>query len=233
MIKKNQIKEKILKLDITKKKEIVNAIQKAIAWKGKIDVLVNNAAYCVIGAIEESSEKEMKATFETNVFGLVAVTKAILPIMRKQRSGHIINMSSHLGVQGKKGIGIHCATKFAVEAISESLAQEVAQLNIKVTIIEPGPFRTPFIRNVVVSKEIGDYKNIMVPCKEHIKKIGTLAPGDVTKGACAIYAITTMDKPPLRLPLGNLAVDEVLEKAYFLKKQALENEQLSRNCDDK
>ncbi len=132
-------------LDLNDEKQISTAVDAAIKRFGHIDVLVNNAGHGLLGAVEECNDAEVKKVFETNVFGLLRVTRAVLPQMRKQRSGRIVNLSSIGGLTGWPGWGIYCSTKFAVEGLSEVLAQEVAPLGIRVTIVEPGPFRTDFL----------------------------------------------------------------------------------------
>src|SRR5580704_16530345 len=150
---------KALALDVTKQAQVDAAVEQTVAKFGRVDVLVNNAGYGVAGAIEEVSEAEFMPMFETNVFGLLRVTRAFLPQLRKQRSGHVLNLSSIGGLLASPGLGYYSATKFAVEAISESLAAELAPLGIRVTIIEPGPFRTDFLgrSSVVAEKRIADY----------------------------------------------------------------------------
>lgn len=132
-------------LDVTNEQQAKEAAGQAIEKFGIIDVLVNNAAYGMVGAVEESTDKEIRQMYDVNVFGLLHVTRAILPYMRKQRSGHVINISSGAGLCGAKGWGLYCSTKFAVEGITESLAPELAPLGIHATAIEPGFFRTNFL----------------------------------------------------------------------------------------
>src|SRR5437588_2106041 len=134
-----------LPMDLRDRAQIASVVERAIARFGCIDVLVNNAGYGVTGAVEEASEKEITAVYDTNVFGLLRVTRAILPHMRKQRTGHIVNLSSIGGLTGLPGWGIYNSTKFAVEGLSEALAAELAPLGIGVTLVEPGPFRTDFL----------------------------------------------------------------------------------------
>lgn len=132
-------------LDVTQTQKISPALQEAIKMFGRIDVLVNNAGYGTVGAIEEFSLEEIREQMETNYFGAVAVTKTILPIMREQGSGHIVQISSQSGFRATAGFGVYNASKFAIEGFSEALAQEVAPFGIKLTIVEPGPFRTQFL----------------------------------------------------------------------------------------
>src|SRR5580692_3975655 len=152
---------KAIALDVTNAGQVDSVVAQAIEKFGRVDVLVNNAGYGVAGAIEEVSEDEFMPMFETNVFGLLKVTKAFLPHLRKQRSGHILNISSIGGLIGGQGIGMYNATKFAVEGLSEALAAELAPLGIRVTVIEPGPFRTDFLgrSGVIAETRISDYDN--------------------------------------------------------------------------
>ncbi|MCU1687380.1 MAG: short-chain dehydrogenase/reductase [Amycolatopsis sp.] len=132
-------------------------------------MLVNNAGYGLRGAVEEVSEKDLRAQFDTNVFGMLAVTKAVLPLLRRQRSGHIVQMSSVAGVLAAVGGSAYAASKFAVEGLSEGLAAEVAHLGIRVTIVEPGPFRTDFGgRSIRWADAIGDYAQVMGPAKARL-----------------------------------------------------------------
>jgi NAD(P)-dependent dehydrogenase (short-subunit alcohol dehydrogenase family) len=132
-------------MDLRNSAQISSVVDQAIKRFGRIDILVNNAGYGVTGAVEEASDSEIASIYETNVFGLLRVTRAVLPYLRKQRSGHIVNISSIGGLTGMPGWGIYNSTKFAVEGLSEALAAELAPLGIGVTIVEPGPFRTDFL----------------------------------------------------------------------------------------
>src|ERR1700722_3247153 len=161
---------KALALDVTDTGQVDSAVTQAFAQFGQVDVLVNNAGYGVAGAIEEVSEAEFMPMFETNVFGLLRVTRTFLPHLRKQRSGHIINLSSIGGLIGGPGVGMYNASKFAVEGLSEALAAELAPLGIHVTVIEPGPFRTDFLgRSGVVAKtKIADYDKTAANMRKYL-----------------------------------------------------------------
>lgn len=197
-----------IKLDVTCASDIVHSVDSAMSKWGKIDVLVNNAGYGIVGAVEEVSESEMLRVFNTNVFGLINLTKAVLPHMRKARSGHIINLSSIAGLVSTPGFGIYNATKFAVEGMSEALAQEVKCFGIKVTIIEPGPFRTDFAnRSLAVMPEMPEYDEAMIVTRNYIQKVDGNQPGDPVKGAKLMIKLTEIDNPPLRIPLGKMALD--------------------------
>ena len=201
-------------LDVTVEAQVHYAVDVALREFGRIDVLVNNAGYGYMAAIEEGDEYQVRAMFDTNVFGLVAVTKAVLPGMRERRSGHIVNLSSQGGIVALPGSGYYCATKFAVEAISEALAQEVAPLGLKVLIVEPGPFRTDFAgRSLSVEKhEIPDYDATAGERKRLLPSYSGKQPGDPVRAADAIIQVLDAPDPPLRLVLGKPALEAVRAK---------------------
>ena len=194
-------------LDVTKPEQIEAVAKDAIAAFGRVDVLVNNAGYGIAGGIEEASEAEFLPVFETNVLGLIRVTRAFLPQFRKQRSGHIINMSSMAGIGGSAGWGYYNASKFAVEGFSEALAGEMAAIGVKVTIIEPGPFRTDFLgrSGVVAKRQIEDYKPALDPVRTYFYANNGKQRGDPAKAIQAILDVAASDNPPLHLLLGAAA----------------------------
>lgn len=194
----------VLTLDVTDGRSIDRAITAAEAHFGKIDVLVNNAGYGYLAAIEEGEEAEIRAQFETNVFGLIAVTRKVLPGMRARRGGHIFNVSSLGGLVAFAATGYYHATKFAVEALSESLAQEVRPLGIKVTILEPGAFRTDWAgRSMIESRTIiDDYAETAGKRRAATRAVSGKQPGDPARAAAAIIAAYEAEEPPLRLLLG-------------------------------
>jgi NAD(P)-dependent dehydrogenase (short-subunit alcohol dehydrogenase family) len=199
----------ILPLDVTSKDSIAHAVADAIAHAGHIDVLVNNAGYGVTGAIEEVSEAEYMPMFETNVFGLVHLTKALLPQFRQRRSGTIVNLSSIGGLIGSPGWGFYNATKFAVEGLSEALAGEVAPLGVHVMVVEPGPFRTDFLgRSGVLAKEtISDYKETAGKSREYFETQAGKQPGDPQRAVEAMVAAVSSPLPPKHLLLGKIALE--------------------------
>jgi len=209
-----------LKLDITKPKETQNAFQIIKKQFGRLDVLVNNAGFGFAGAIEEASDKEVRAVFEANFFGTLQVTQAVLPMFREQKSGHIIQISSHGGIKAFPGFGIYNASKFALEGFSEALAAEVAPLGIKVTIVEPGPFRTGFANTAFQQAEnrIEDYNQTSGIFRERMKLVDGKQEGDPIKAAEAIIKITELIQPPLRLPLGKVAIGTITSKLDSVKK---------------
>ena len=198
-----------LELDVTDADQIAETIERADSVFGRIDVLVNNAGYGYLAAIEEGQDHDIRALFDTNVFGVVDLTRAVLPGMRTRRSGHIVNISSLGGLTAFSATGYYHATKFAVEGLSESLAAEVAPLGLKVTIVEPAAFRTnwsgPSMRQSPV--HIDDYAETA-----GARRASTLAtyghqPGDPVRAAEAIITAVGAQQPPLRLLLGKVAYD--------------------------
>jgi NAD(P)-dependent dehydrogenase (short-subunit alcohol dehydrogenase family) len=198
----------ILSLDVTSKASIDAAVKDALAHVGHIDVLVNNAGYGVTGAIEEVSEAEYMPMFETNVFGLITLTKALLPQFRERRSGNIVNLSSIGGLIGSPGWGYYNATKFAVEGFSEALAGEMAPLGVHVTVIEPGPFRTDFLGRSGVQAEavISDYRETAGKSREYFQTQSGKQAGDPQKAVEAIVAAVSAPEPPKHLLLGKIAL---------------------------
>lgn len=193
-----------IKLDVTSPAQVKAAVQKAVETFARIDVLVNNAGIGYFGAIEESEEEEIRRMFEINFFGLAGVTNAILPIMRAQRSGHIVNISSVGGLVAFPGIGYYNATKFAVTGYSEALAKEVAALGIKVTIVAPSGFRTNWAGKSANNTKIviDDYAETAHTNQNTIRGNSGIQPGDPERAAKAIVKAVESSKPPLRLLLG-------------------------------
>lgn len=202
-------------LDVTDEAQAHQAVKEAIARFGRIDVLVNNAGYGLLGAVEEASGAEIEALYRTNVFGLLAVTRAVLPHMRRQRSGHILNFSSIGGYRSGAGFGVYCSTKFAVEGLTEALAQELAPLGIHATAIEPGYFRTDFLDAMSLSvspTEIDDYAETAGAVRIKAREISYNQPGDPDKLAEAVIALVDTPQPPVRLPLGSDTVAAIRDK---------------------
>jgi NADP-dependent 3-hydroxy acid dehydrogenase YdfG len=202
-------------LDITDQRQVTAAVEAVIAKFGSIDILINNAGRGLLGAVEEASVTEIKTVFETNVFGLLNVTRAILPHMRARRSGHIVNITSMGGFAQVAGWGIYGATKFAVEGLSEAMQAELAPLNIKVTIVEPGSFRTNFLDGSSLQAtrtQIPDYDATVGQVRRAAAKNNGLQINDPAKGAAAIYAAVTASDPPTRLQIGPDAIKMVEAK---------------------
>jgi NAD(P)-dependent dehydrogenase (short-subunit alcohol dehydrogenase family) len=198
-----------LQVNLLDEESIAAGVESAIAKFGQIDYLVNNAGYGLLGGVEESSKQEVQANFDVNVFGLLSVTRAVLPHMRKAGTGKVINVSSVLGLISVAGWGIYAATKFAVEALSEALSQEVAPFGIKVTLIEPGYFRTGFLTNgstVLPKNQLSEYTLLNDVKHNHFNEIPGTQLGNPEKAAEAIVATAQLAEPPLRLLLGSDAL---------------------------
>ena len=204
----------VAQLDVTDPNQIKAVTAQVEAHFGGIDVLVNNAGFGYLSAVEEGEDDEIRAMFETNVFGLADMTKAVLPGMRSRRRGHIVNISSMGGLVGFPGIGYYNATKFAVEGLSEALAKECAPLGIKVTIVEPGPFRTDWAgRSLKVPKTpIADYAETAGARRATIQGYSGHQPGDPVRAAHAIIQAVNSPTPPLHLVLGRPAFDMATAK---------------------
>jgi NAD(P)-dependent dehydrogenase (short-subunit alcohol dehydrogenase family) len=197
-------------MDITDGEAVERGVGEAIRALGHVDVLVNNAGYGVQGAVEELGDDATRAQFEANVFGALAVTRAVLPHMRARRSGHIVQVSSMAALRPRPGLGVYAASKAALESISEALAQEVAPLGIRVLIVEPGAFRTDWAgRSMVHAAPIDDYDETVRPTRERLARLNGIQVGDPALAAGAIIAALESDEPPLRLALGGDAVDLV------------------------
>jgi NAD(P)-dependent dehydrogenase (short-subunit alcohol dehydrogenase family) len=217
-------------LDVTQTEKIPVALQQAIDKFGRIDVLVNNAGYGTIGAIEEFSLEEIRQQMETNFFGAVAVTKAMLPIMREQKSGYIVQISSQAGFRATAGFGIYNASKFALEGFSEALAQEVAPFGIKVTIVEPGPFRTQFLAGSMKmpQNKIDLYKEGPVGYMyQYQQKMNGNQEGDPVKAAKEIVDYVHSAKENLRLPLGKVTIQGMKAKLASVEKDIAANESIA------
>jgi NAD(P)-dependent dehydrogenase (short-subunit alcohol dehydrogenase family) len=208
-------------LDVTDTARIAPAVAEIEAELGPIDVLVNNAGYGHEGTIEESSIDELRHQFEVNVFGAVAMIDAVLPSMRKRRSGHIINITSMGGFITLPGIGFYHGSKFALEGISETLGKEVAHLGIHVTAVEPGGFRTDWAGRSMTRKgrSISDYDAVMDPARERRNGYNGKQRGDPAKAAQAMIKLVKSDNPPAHLLLGPDAYQMVRDKLASLEKE--------------
>jgi len=207
-------KARAFALDVTDPAQILSIVAQTLTTFGPVDVLVNNAGYGLAGGIEEASEEEFMPVFETNLFGLIRVTRAFLPHFRNQRSGNIVNLSSIGGLTGLPGWGYYNASKFAVEGFSEALATELAPLGIHVTIVEPGPFRTDFLgRSGVEAKErIADYDATAGKTRQYFHDQAGKQPGDPLRAVHAIIQAAESPQPPLHLLLGALALQRMRGK---------------------
>lgn len=203
-----------LALDLTDADSVPTAAAAAEQAFGHVDVLVNNAGFGVIGAVEEMTPAEYRPMMEANFFGTVAFTRALLPAMRRRRSGHIVNISSVAGVTARPGYGFYAASKFALEGLSEALAGELKPLGLHVTLIEPGPFRTEFTgRSLRLAEQvIDDYATTSGASRETVTKRHGNQPGDPDRAAQVILEAVAAEQPPLRIPLGSYAYGRIREK---------------------
>jgi NAD(P)-dependent dehydrogenase (short-subunit alcohol dehydrogenase family) len=205
----------LVRLDVRSEAEAQAAVQAAIARFGRIDVLVNNAGYGLLGAVEEASAEEVERLFATNVFGLLTVTRAVLPEMRRRRSGHILNLSSVGGYAAYPGWGVYGATKFAVEGLTEALAAELAPSGIFATVLEPGFFRTEFLDGSSLQRtgrELPDYADTVGAMRSFATGHNKQQPGDPAKLAALVLEVVAAPHPPVRLPIGADSVARLEEK---------------------
>ena len=222
-----------LKLDVDKQDQIDAAVKATEGRFGRIDVLVNNAGYGYLAAVEEGDDADVRAMFDTNFFGLAAMTRAVLPIMRAQKSGAIVNVSSMGGFIGFPGSGYYAATKFAVEGLSEALSKEVAPLGIKVIIVEPGPFRTDWAGRSLKTpkKPIDAYAETAHARRRQIQGISGVQAGDPVRASEAIIAAVEQEGSPLRLPLGAAAYDAMGAEIEALRKEHASLATIARGAD--
>jgi NAD(P)-dependent dehydrogenase (short-subunit alcohol dehydrogenase family) len=223
-----------LRLDVTDEATIEAAVSDAMERFGRIDVLVNNAGYGQLGVFEEIGPESIERQFRTNVFGVFNVTSAVLPVMRAQRSGHIITISSLSGITGGAGSSIYGATKFAVTGWSEGLVGEVAPFGIHVTSVHPGMFRTDFLDASSVShgdRQIDDYQQFRQSHREYLDSSNHTQLGDPTKFGPAIVHLASLEDPPARWASGSDALDSFERRADELRNSAVEWEDLSRATD--
>lgn len=223
----------ILELDVTDKAEVAEAVKRAESVFGSIDVLVNNAGFGYVGAVEESEESEVRAMVETNFFGLARMINVVLPGMRRRRRGSIVNISSIGGLVGFPGVGYYNATKFAVEGLSESLAKEVAPLGIKVLLVEPGPFRTDWAGRSLkkASQQIPEYVQTAGAFRERITGRSGKQAGDPVRAGEAIIKALESDNPPLHLVLGLIALETARTKIEKLSMELDAWEETSLSAD--
>lgn len=206
-------------LDVTSEAQAKAAVEAAVEKFGRIDVLINNAGFGLLAAVEESGDADVRRMYDTNVFGLLNVTRAVLPVMRKQRSGHVINMSSIGGYRSGAGFGVYCSTKFAVEGITEALHAELKPLGIHATVVEPGYFRTDFLdgSSLLVGKDIiDDYDETSGNVRRFAVGMNHNQPGDPQKLATALVTLVDAQTPPLRLPLGTDTLKAIAEKNEYV-----------------
>ncbi|ALD20873.1 oxidoreductase [Hymenobacter sp. DG25A] len=208
-------------VEVTDEAQVKQGVADAIQHFGHLDVIVNNAGYGSLGSIEEISAEEVKRQFEVNVFGPLNVLRAVLPHLRERRSGHVLNITSIGGLKTFPGVGVYNASKFALEAIGESLAQQVGPLGIKVTNIEPSGFRTDWAGRSanIVTTSIADYQATVGENLKGIQGYSGRQPGDPQRAAQIMYDLVRQENPPLHLPLGKAAVKGARDKFASLVKE--------------
>ncbi|PZG20933.1 short-chain dehydrogenase/reductase [Nonomuraea aridisoli] len=216
-------------LDVTDPESVQAATKATLAVFGRIDVLVNNAGFTMIGAVEETSMEQLRSLMEVNFFGAAQVTKAIVPLMREQGSGTIVQMSSLGGRMTYPGLAGYDAAKHALEAFSEALSSELAPLGVRVLLVEPGMFRTKITNNMVLAPENPVYQASSGGLRQMVAGIAGNEPGDPAKGAAAIVEVLDADNPPLRLVLGGDAVDALRAHHESLLADMVTWETLSRS----
>ncbi len=208
-------------LDITDAENVSRVIAETVELWGTIDVIINNAGYGLIGAVEECSDDQIRRNIETNFFGPLQVIRAALPILRAQKNGHIINISAAAAISNYPGFGIYGGAKAALELMSESLRAELAPLGIKVTLVQPGPFRTDFITRSLdkAGKHISDYDATSGKFAKLLAAMNGKQPGDPSRAAKAILAVVDSDTTPMRLVLGKYANDKSRRRAADAEKE--------------
>jgi NAD(P)-dependent dehydrogenase (short-subunit alcohol dehydrogenase family) len=207
--------------DVTRPGDPRRVVEQALDRFGRIDVLVNNAGFGMVGAIEEAEPQEYRPIFETNLFGAIEMCRAVLPTMRAQRSGRIVNIASIAGITGRAGFGYYNASKFALVGMSEALAGDVAPLGIAVIIAELGMFRTAFLKsNIVAEREIEDYAASAGTARRFDPNNASLhKPADPSRGAAVILKAVDSDDPPLHLPIGPDSFERIRQKLRMMDEQ--------------
>jgi NAD(P)-dependent dehydrogenase (short-subunit alcohol dehydrogenase family) len=223
-----------LPLDVTDQQQAADVVSAAVERFGSIDVLVNNAGYGVFGSVEEISDAQARQLFDTNVFGLLNVTRAALPVLRAQGSGHIVNVGSSAGFAASAGGGLYSATKFAVEAITEALHAELTPLGLRVTVVQPGSFRTQFLTGDSLHRaEVGlsDYADTVGPLMTAASAYDGHQPGDPVRAVVAIRRLVETPEPPVRLQLGRDSVALVEDKLTSVAAELARWRELSLSTD--
>ena len=196
-----------LSVDVRRQAEVDTAVARAVEVFGRIDVVANNAGYGLFGAVEESTDEQARSIFDTNVFGVLNVLRATLPVLRAQRGGHVLQGSSYYGRIAHPGVGLLTATKYAVEGLTDALVGELEPLGIKVTLVEPGPTATAFVSNLHVTDTMDDYDQTVRVVQKSIAELPPEAFNAPERVAEAILTAVDADRPPLRLATGSYAVE--------------------------
>lgn len=224
-----------VKMDLTEAQSVRSAVKEAVDAFGRIDVLVNNAGYGLLGYFEEFSEELIRTQMETNVFGLMSLTREVLPVMRKQRSGWIVNFSSTSGIKSVEGGAVYSASKFAVEGFTEGLAIELKPFGINCLIVEPGAFRTDFFKKgtsfMTGDIKVADYDERRQPLMDHFTEYDGIQPGDPKKLAKALVSTLKDDNPPLRLLCGRYAAKSIDDYMQARRKEFDAWRHVTESCD--
>jgi NAD(P)-dependent dehydrogenase (short-subunit alcohol dehydrogenase family) len=223
-----------VELDVTNEKQARDAATAALERFGQIDILVNNAGRGLLGAVEEASAEDVRSLFAVNVEGVLNVTRAVLPSMRARRSGCVVNISSMAGLSASPGWGIYCATKFALEGLSESMRAELHPLGIRVILVEPGAFRTDVLDPGSLARAgraFDDYADAVRPARDWAEKMNHAQRGDPMKAAAAIVAVASTTQPPLRVPLGRDCVEAIQEKIEEVSREVELGRQIALSTD--
>lgn len=201
-------------LDVTDEGQVRSVVAEVVRECGRIDVLVNNAGYGLIGSLEECSTEQIRRNFETNLMGPIFTMRAVLPVMRGQKGGHIINMSAAAAIENYAGFGVYGGAKFGLEGVSEAVAAEVRPFGVRVTLVQPGPFRTDFISRSMdrAPGEIAEYQPTVGKFASFLDGMNGKQPGDPAKAAGLIVSLVDAERPPLRLALGKYAIGKVRRK---------------------
>jgi NAD(P)-dependent dehydrogenase (short-subunit alcohol dehydrogenase family) len=223
----------VMTLDITEASEIPKVIAEAAQQWGSLDVLVNNAGYGLIGAVEECGDEQIRRNFETNFFGPLNVIRAALPILRAQKSGHIVNISAAAAIANYAGFGIYGGAKAALDLMSESLRAELTPLGIKITVVQPGPFRTEFIARGLekAAAQVEDYNASSGRFARLLESMNGKQPGDPARAAEAIVKMILDGDAPLHLPLGKYVIKKLRDKAAALTREAEKWESVAAAAD--
>ncbi|QQC66039.1 oxidoreductase [Paraburkholderia ginsengisoli] len=221
-------------LDVTDEAQAKAVVQMAMEKFGRVDVLVNNAGFGLLGAVEESADRDVRRMYDTNVFGLLNVTRAVLPVMRARRAGHVINISSIGGYRGAAGFGVYSSTKFAVEGLTEALRDELQPLGLHATVVEPGYFRTDFLdaSSLTIAPDvIADYDASSGAVRRKATQMNHNQPGDPKKLADAMVVLVDAPNPPLRLPLGTDTLAAIAAKNAYVEQEMQTWRALSASTD--
>ena len=221
LVEKHPETVRAIKLDVTNLQDVKSSIEKAVKEFGRIDVVVNNAGYGLVGAIEEAADENVKHQFDTNVFGVLNVTREVLPVLRGQKSGHIVNIGSLVGFTAFPAFGIYSATKFALEGLSEALQAETAPFGIKTTIVEPGAFNTGYSSRAltIADNRLPEVYPVTEEMLGAFSHFDSPATGDPKKAAKIIVEAVESENPPFRLPLGQDAFDAIDAKLEQIKQE--------------